>query len=43
MIHEYVEDPVLLANALQIGHSFVPELIATADKLIAEIEKRGWA
>lgn len=43
MIHEYVEDPVLLANALQTGHSFVPELIATADKLISEIEQRGWA
>lgn len=42
MIHEYVEDPVLLANALQTGHSFVPELIATADKLISEIERRGW-
>jgi uncharacterized protein with HEPN domain len=43
MIHEYVEDPALLVNALQIGHSFVPELIAVADKLIAEVEQRGWA
>lgn len=42
MIHEYVEDPGLLANALQTGHSFVPELIATADKMIAEIEHKGW-
>jgi hypothetical protein len=42
MIHEYVEDPVLLANALQTGHSFVPELIAIADKMIAGIEQRGW-
>ncbi|MDO8207697.1 MAG: hypothetical protein Q7T38_07755 [Gallionella sp.] len=43
MIHEYVEDPVLLANALQTGHSFVPELIDAAGKMIAEIEQRGWA
>ena len=42
MIHEYVEDPVLLANALQTGHSFVPELIDAAGKMIAEIEQRGW-
>ena len=42
MIHEYVEDPVLLANALQIAHSFVPVLIATADKMIAEIEQKVW-
>ncbi len=42
MIHEYVEDPVLLANALQTGHSFAPELIAAANKLISEIEQRGW-
>ncbi len=43
MIHEYVEDPVILSNALQSGHYFVPALIATASKMIAEIERRGWA
>jgi hypothetical protein len=43
MIHEYVEDPVVLVNALQAGHDFVPSLIEAADKMIAEIEKRGWA
>lgn len=43
MIHEYVEDPVILISALQSGHSFVPVLIATASKMIAEIERRGWA
>lgn len=42
MIHEYIEDPVLLANALQTGHAFVTELIAAADKMIAEIEQKGW-
>jgi hypothetical protein len=42
MVHEYVEDPVLLANALQTGHSFVPDLIDVGSKMIAEIERRGW-
>jgi hypothetical protein len=43
MIHEYVEDPFVLANALQTAHTFVPPLIDTANKMIAEIERRGWA
>ena len=42
MVHEYVEDPIVLSNALQTGHAFVPALIATANKMIAEIERRGW-
>jgi hypothetical protein len=40
MVHEYVEDPALLANALQTGHDFVPALIAAARRMIAEIERR---
>ena len=43
MIHEYVEDPVVLISALQSGHAFVPALIAVANKMIAEIERRGRA
>ena len=43
MVHEYVEDPVVLTNALQTGHAFVPALIAAANKMIADIERRGWA
>ena len=43
MIHEYVEDPALLADALQTGHSFVSVLIAAAGKMLDEIERRGWA
>lgn len=43
MVHEYVEDPVVLASALQSGHAFVPSLIAAADKIVAEIESRGLA
>ncbi len=35
MIHEYIEDPVILCSALQTGHVFVPELIAAAKKMCA--------
>jgi hypothetical protein len=42
MVHEYVEDPVVLSNALQISHGFVPVLVATANKMIDEVERRGW-
>ena len=40
MVHEYVEDPSILANALQAGHAFVPTLIAAAESMIAKIEKK---
>lgn len=43
MIHEYVEDPAVLVNALQSAHAFVPTLIAVANKMLDEIELRGWA
>ena len=43
MVHEYVEDPVVLASALQTGHAFTSTLIAAADKMVAEILRRGWA
>lgn len=43
MVHEYVEDPVVLINALQSGHVFVPALIQGAENMIAEIERRDWA
>jgi len=43
MVHEYVEDPVVLSSALKTGHAFVPTLIETANKMCAEIERRGWA
>lgn len=42
MVHEYVEDLVVLSNALQSGHAFVPALIAAANDMVAEIERRGW-
>lgn len=43
MIHEYVEDPAVLMSALQAGHAYVPSLVAVANRMIAEIEQRGWA
>jgi hypothetical protein len=43
MVHEYVEDPVVRTSALQSGHAFVPTLIASADKMITEITRRGLA
>lgn len=43
MVHEYVEDSAILSSALQTGHAFVPALIEAANKMIAEIERRGWA
>lgn len=42
MVHEYIEDPVVLANALQVGHEFVPRLVKAADTMAAEIRRRGW-
>jgi hypothetical protein len=42
MVHEYVEDPVVLTSALQTGHAFVPTLIDAANKMVVEIERRGW-
>jgi hypothetical protein len=42
MVHEYIEDPVILSSALQTGHAFVPALIAAANKMIAETARRGW-
>ncbi len=43
MVHEYVEDPAVLTSALLSGPAFVPALIAAADKMMNEIEQRGWA
>jgi hypothetical protein len=42
MVHEYVEDPVVLTSALQTGHAFVPALIDAANRMIVEIGHRDW-
>lgn len=36
MVHEYVEDPAVLASALQAGHEFVPELAAVVARLVVK-------
>jgi hypothetical protein len=33
MVHEYIEEPVVLASAPDAGHAFVPELAAVAARL----------
>lgn len=35
MVHEYVEDPLVLASALEAAHAFVPVLVAAARRLIS--------
>lgn len=40
MVHEYVEDIQILHDALLNGHRFVPTLIAIADKMLGEIDRR---
>lgn len=39
----YVEDPLVLANALEAAHRYVPALADVTCTLTAEIEQRGWA
>lgn len=41
MVHEYIEDPAILAEALNNAHSFIPLLIQFADQLSEALNKRG--
>lgn len=43
MVHEYIEDPVILSGALMAGHAYVPLLVDTAKRLIAQIDKLAGA
>ncbi|MHB1799428.1 MAG: hypothetical protein ACYCUI_14200 [Vulcanimicrobiaceae bacterium] len=43
MIHEYVDDLGMLASNLQAGHRYVHVLLETAQRLIDETARRGWA
>ena len=43
MVHEYIEDPAILADALQAGHEFVPQLIRAAQVMTDEVKHRGWS
>lgn len=40
MVHEYIEDPAVLADALNAGHRFVPTFCAMADRVLAETDRR---
>ncbi|GAB4354861.1 MAG: hypothetical protein Kow0060_06310 [Methylohalobius crimeensis] len=42
MIHEYVEDPAVLANALEAARRYVLVLTETTDRMTAELKQRGW-
>lgn len=43
MIHEYVEEAAILADALTAAHALVPLLAETAKRLDLELGKRGCA
>lgn len=40
MVHEYIEDPAILTDALNSGHERVADLIDTAQRMRSEIDKR---
>ena len=40
MVHEYIEDLVILCNALNAGHEFVDTLIEAAARLVSQANKR---
>lgn len=42
MIHEYVEDPAVLADALQEAHEFCALLQQTAARMLDEMRRRSW-
>ena len=39
MVHEYIEDLVVLTSALRTGHAFVPELVAAAQRCMAQAQR----
>ncbi|WP_330947447.1 hypothetical protein [Thermomonas sp. LB-4] len=43
MVHDYIEDPAILASALQMAHTQVPMLIETSRALLEELDRRGWS
>jgi hypothetical protein len=42
MVHEYVEDPQVLADALEAARSYVPSLLDAAARMTAEMAARDW-
>lgn len=41
MVHEYVNDPAILADALQSAHSGVAVLRSTAQRMLEEVRRRS--
>lgn len=41
MVHEYVEDPLVLATALSTAHVFVPSMLKVAQALLKAAAARG--
>jgi hypothetical protein len=41
MVHEYVEDPLLLASAIGAGHAYVPVLLRAAEAMLGAWQVRG--
>lgn len=39
MVHEYIEDYTVLANALNNGHRFIPVLLSAAEHLISATQR----
>ncbi len=42
MVHEYIDDPRVLAEALQGGHEGVAELADTLKRPMEDMRDRGW-
>ena len=40
MVHEYIEDLIILCDSLKAGHSFVKTLVKTADQFVFQADKR---
>jgi hypothetical protein len=40
MVHEYIEEPQILVDALMSGHGFVPLLQQAAENLIQQVDNR---
>lgn len=40
MIHEYIEDPLILLSALQRGQDYVSSPVKVANNFLDEVERR---
>lgn len=40
MVHEYIEDYTVLADSLEAGRGYVPQLLAMADRLVGQVRER---